>query len=148
MIVAASFLRPTSWPRWPSGSRRSSSRNSGGGLAFAMLDDTKRGEGSAERRKVRHTVCLLFAVSALSALGIAGCESTSTPVKLEACRADETDCFVDARFRDFDSCEHYRILSNSLCDWESRSGILTCKTCSGKLQGCSDPTFVSSRCTK
>ena len=75
-------------------------------------------------------------VGALSACN----KDSGTPVKYEICHADGTGCFVDARFKFFESCENYRKISEMLCD-STKPGEVTCRASAS-------PSTATARCTR
>ena len=51
-----------------------------------------------------------------------------TPVKYVICGPGESNCFVAARFSDFDGCDSHKNWSDMLCDSKSNPRVMTCTT--------------------
>lgn len=49
-----------------------------------------------------------------------------TPIRYVICDPGGGNCFVSARFADFDSCESHKKWSEMLCDSRSDPGKMTC----------------------
>jgi hypothetical protein len=67
---------------------------------------------------------------------MAGCSAQSTDplsatgdtlIRYVICNADDANCFVSARFKDFDSCESHKKWSEMLCDSQTMPGQMTCR---------------------
>ena len=63
-----------------------------------------------------------------------------TPIRYIVCSAGDKNCFVVARFKDFETCESYKQISGSLCDRISTPGQIICKTDPG-------PTIAVAYCS-
>jgi hypothetical protein len=50
-----------------------------------------------------------------------------TPVRYVICSPGETNCFVAARFKDFDGCESHARWASMLCDSTSIPGKMICE---------------------
>lgn len=65
---------------------------------------------------------------------LSGCEKPDnvknaddkTPVRYVICGANETNCFVSARFAKMDSCERHKKWSEMLCDSDTKPGMMIC----------------------
>jgi hypothetical protein len=58
-----------------------------------------------------------------------------TPVRYVICSVGGTNCFVAARFKDFDSCESHKEWADMLCDRRSSPGKMVCTKDSGPRIG-------------
>jgi hypothetical protein len=87
-------------------------------------------------------ICLIGAT-----IFLGGCDNGvlaafgSTPIKFIVCDAGEKNCSVDARFKDFSSCESYKEQSDMVCDQYSEPGKMTCS----KL---TRPLMIATHCSK
>lgn len=75
---------------------------------------------------------------AVAVVALWGC-STELPVKYEICNATGGECFLDARFKEFKTCENYKQQQDMLC--QRKAGAINCVENPG-------PSTASSRCTK
>jgi hypothetical protein len=50
-----------------------------------------------------------------------------TPVRYVICGLGESNCFVSARFRDFEDCERHKELGVMYCNSVSNPGTVICK---------------------
>lgn len=50
-----------------------------------------------------------------------------TPIKLVVCDQGDVNCFVDARYKDLQSCEYHRRFAGMLCDSFSEKGKMSCE---------------------
>ena len=50
-----------------------------------------------------------------------------TPVKYVLCGPNESNCFVDARFRNLEYCNEYKQQNDMYCDRRSTPGTIICK---------------------
>ena len=79
----------------------------------------------------RLIICGILGLSLLAPLdaradGVADADG-ETPVRYVICGSGENNCFVSARFRDFDGCERHKEWSALHCDWVSDPGAVACK---------------------
>ena len=81
-------------------------------------------------------------------LGLAACNPSGggvkgatgdTPVKFVICRVAESNCFVAARFKEFDDCQSHKTWGDMLCDTRSKPNEMICRT--------TRPTIAFSNCT-
>lgn len=80
---------------------------------------------------MRLTVFGIFALLLLQPVeaqagGVADANN-ETPVRYVICGLGESDCFVLARFKDFETCERHKEWSAMSCDWVSTPGTMVCK---------------------
>jgi len=88
----------------------------------------------------------------LGTLFVAGCGMTATddrtpatangktPIRYIICSNDDTNCFVAARFKDFDGCKSHDRWASMLCDSTSMPGKMVCEEDRG-------PKIAVSYCT-
>lgn len=50
-----------------------------------------------------------------------------TPIKHVVCDQGDVNCFVDARYKDLQSCEYHRRFAGMLCDSFSEKGKMSCE---------------------
>ncbi len=80
-----------------------------------------------------------------SLLLLAGCENSNssgvkdangeTSIKYVICSQGETNCFVDARFKDLDGCQSHKDWADMLCDKISTPGKMICTQDNGPRIG-------------
>lgn len=87
--------------------------------------------GPASRQANMKSILAVFAL-----LFLAGCEESGssvktangeTPVRYVICNAEETNCFLAARFKDLSGCESHKNWADMLCDRLAVPGQMTCK---------------------
>jgi len=69
---------------------------------------------------------VLLSSCGLNDAGVKGAKG-DTPIRYVICGGLETNCFVAARFKDFDSCGSHKQWSEMLCDRLSNPGTMVCK---------------------
>ena len=78
------------------------------------------------KRFILYLLVLVLAACEQGKSGIAGAKG-DTPVKYVICGAGESNCFVAARFDDFDSCERHKAWADMLCDTKSKVNEMVCR---------------------
>lgn len=58
--------------------------------------------------------------------GVKGAKG-ETPIKYVICGAAESNCFLAARFKDFDACQSHKTWADMLCDSKSKPGETLCR---------------------
>lgn len=71
-------------------------------------------------------VSLMLCVSCVGNDGGPAAATGETPVRYVICSLGDKDCFVSARYRDFQSCESHKEIDAMLFDRRSTPGRIVC----------------------